>query len=170
MAATNLVYRDLGYYFPVYQTGGQRIRNSFVQYWKWIHFNQNITDGNSAATEDVRGMLVAPHRMYAVRAVVVPTEGTVALNVNDYARVRIFNMGRSGGAIIHTIADGNTSAIAWTLDVENVLALTTGGVNFISLVIERGEFIKVQLDKEGSGVACENLKVSLMCKAIEGHV
>ena len=170
MAATNLVYRDLGDYFPVYQTGGQRIRNSFVQYWKWIHFNQNIGDGNSAATEDVRGMLVAPHRMYAVRAVVVPTEGTVALNAVDYARVRIFNMGRSGGVIIHTIADGNTSATTWTLDVENALTLTTGGTNFISLVIERDEFIKVQLDKISSGVACENLKVSLMCKAIEGHV
>ena len=170
MAATNLVYRDLGYYFPVYQTGGQRIRSSYVQYWKWIHWNQNITDGDSAAVEDVRGMLVAPHRMYAVRAVVVPTIGTIAFNAANYATCSIYNMGRSGGVIIHTIATLNTATANWTLDVENVMTLTTGGTNFVSLVVERGEFIKVELTKEGAGVACDNLKVSLMCKAIVGHV
>lgn len=170
MAATNLVYAGMEKYFPYMADGGQRIRNSCLQYWKWIHFNQNITDGGTAGTEDVRGMLVAPHRMFVLRAVVVPTETTTAFDAVDYARVRIFNMGRSGGAIIHTIADGNTSATTWTLDVENVLTLTTGGTNFISLVIERGEFIKVQLDKYNTGVGTDNLKVSLMCKAIEGHV
>jgi len=168
-----LQHRDKGYYWPHYRDGGPGSGTKETQYWKRIRSTTNITDGDGAATEDILGVMVAPHRMMVLAAWAVPTEGTIAFNAADYATLTLYNMGRTGGAIVHTIGVTDTSAVNWTLDTANVFTLTAYGagadVEFESRIIERGEFVKIQLTKTGNGVACGNVCVEMLTKAIEGH-
>jgi len=169
-----LQHRDLGYHFPIYRDGGLGSGVKETQYWKRIRCTVNITDGDGAKTEDCLGVLVAPHRMMVVAAWAVPTENTILFNVADYATLGLYNMGRTGGVIVHTIGLTDTSAANWTLDTVNLFTLTAYGagadVEFESRIIERGEFVKVLLTKTGNGVVCGNICVEMLTKAIEGHI
>ena len=161
------VHRDLGYHFPLYKDGSAGSGVKETQYWKRIRCTQNITDGDVDLTEDILGMMVAPHRMIVVAAWAVPTEGTVTAAAG-YATWTLYNMGRTGGAIVHTIGTINSSAVDLTIDTANAFTLTTDA-KFVSRVIERGEFVKIELSKHGGGVATGNVCIEMLTKAIEGH-
>ena len=169
-----LVHRDMGYHFPLMKDGGAGSGVKETQYWKRIRCTRNITDDGVADAGDILGMMVAPHRMMVVAAWAVPTQNVVAFNAADYATLTLYNMGRSGGVVIHTIGTTNTSAVNWTLDTINAFTLTAYGagtdVEFESRIIERGEFVKIELSKTVVGVACNNICVEMLVKAIEGHI
>ena len=168
-----LVHRDLGYHFHIYNDTGDSIGVRTTKYWKAIRSTTNITDGDSALVEDILGVMVAPHRMMVIAAFAVPTEGTVTFNAADYATWTLYNMGRTGGAIVHTIGAIDSSAANVILDTQNAFTLTAYGagadVEFESRIIERGEFVKIELSKTGNGVAVENVCIEMVVKAIEGH-
>jgi len=169
-----LIHRDLGYHFPLYKEGGVGSGVRETQYWKRIRCTVNITDGDVDLTEDCLGVMVAPHRMMVMAAWAVPTESSVTFNAADYATLGLYNMGRTGGVIVHTIGLTDTSAVNWTVDTANLFTLTAYGagadVEFESRIIERGEFVKILLTKDGAGVACGNICVEMLTKAIEGHI
>ena len=177
-----LVHRDLGYHFPLYKdvrqvntaVVGNIARSGFqeTQYWKRIRCTVNITDDGVDVADDVLGVMVAPHRMIVVAAWAVPTEGTVTANAITYAALTLYNMGRTG-ALQHTIGTTNTSTVDWTLDTVNAFTLTAYGagtdVEFESRIIERGEFVKIELWKTGAMIV-DNICVEMITKAIEGHI
>jgi len=167
-----LVHRDLGYHFPLYKDGGAGSGVKETQYWKRIRCTRNITDDDVDSGTDILGMMVAPHRMMVVAAWAVPTEATVTAAGANYAILTLYNMGRSGGVVVHTIGTTNTSAVNWTVDTVNLFTLTAYGagadVEFESRIIERGEFVKIELEKSGA-VAVGNICVEMLVKAIEGH-
>ena len=169
-----LVHRDLGYHFPIYKEGSAGSGVKETQYWKRIRCTVNITDGDGAATEDILGVLVAPHRMIVVAAWVVPTEVTVVFNAANYATWTLYNMGRTGGAIVHTIGAIDSSVASLVTDTVTAMTLTAYGagadVEFESRIIERGEFVKIELSKHGAGVVAGNVCVEMITKAIEGHI
>jgi len=168
-----LVHRDLGYYFHIYNDTGNSAGLPTTKYWKAIRSTTNITDGDVAGTGDILGVMVASHRMMVLAAFAVPTEGTIAFNAINYATWTLYNMGRTGGAIVHTIGAIDSSATNLTVDTANVFTLTAYGagadVEFESRIIERGEFVKIQLTKTAAGVVTGNVCIEMVVKAIEGH-
>jgi uncharacterized membrane protein YkvI len=113
---------------------------------------KDYTDANAAAVSQIIPFFRA-RQNNTVTGLRFLTTTTVPTNGTDFAILNVYRIRAGATALIGTI---NTSAVAWTTEIDTLIVLNTANAGLLP-----GDYLALQIDKGGAGQVTGALAVSV---------